>query len=105
MKYREPPHPRLDELQPAWVPETSPEWGGEGVACHCVNHGPPCRMLLLFQNPLTGHKPGPALPHLPRYFRIGSSFASLTLMSPIDLGSHFRGHLIEGEFLPELVLH
>lgn len=104
MRCIEPLHPRLDELDPDWVAGTR-DWG-EGVSLDCVTHGPPCRLLVLFENPAGGHKADMAtLPGLPRHFRVGSSFSSLTLLGPIDLGEHFRGHLIDGAFWPELVLH
>lgn len=101
---KEPPHPRLDELHPEWV-EGARDWG-EGCSFDCLAHGPACRLLVLFSNPAGGHKPDKAtMPRLPRYYRVGSSFSTLTLMGPVDLGEHFRGHLIEGRFWPELVLH
>lgn len=104
MKCREPHHPRLDKLEPEWV--TSAKDWGEGASFWCVSHGAPCRLVVLFENPAGGHKPDKAISSsLPRYFRVGSSFATLTLMGPVDLGEHFRGHLIEGCFWPELVLH
>jgi hypothetical protein len=59
-------------------------------------------LRVLFANPLDGHPPTATGPLV---FRTGSSFATLTVVSRLDLGECFSGFLVRGDFLEKVSLH
>jgi hypothetical protein len=90
---------RLDELLPSWIP-MGDSWGA-GVRWRCGVHGNH-ELRLFFANPLDGLPP---IAGGPLVFRTGSSFATLSVVSRLDLGPCFSGFLVAGEFLEKVSLH
>lgn len=86
---------RLDGLEPRWLSKGR-SWGA-GVEFLCPLHEDH-PVSILFANPVDGHSSSLDCSG-PLYFRTGSSFSTLTLTSPIDLGECFIGWMVDGELV------
>ena len=102
---------KLTELDPRWISEPTGPIGfgfvpshplqsrtGQGVTFNCPVHGSPCRLAVLFENPIDG---------MPRAFngerfwtRTGDSFETLSLSPSVDVVGHWHGNVTSGEVSP-----
>lgn len=87
---------RLGALSPDWV--SPPGRMGLGLSLDCPGHGPPCKITLLFSNPVDGWRQLDG-DDIPLYWREGSGLESLTIVGRIDVPGHWSGFIDDGELL------
>lgn len=86
---------RLVSLSPAWV--KGPLNWSEGIAFDCPTHGPPCRLTFHFTNPMGGWSASRF--GVGHHWRLGVTFATLTLVERMHCPPHWEGYLVEGQLL------